>query len=105
MGVVSINLSFANEEWYRNRNKGQRSAAVNRAIDAFRYKKDSSSNKSLDEYTTHTLLMQISARCMGTATKDAPLGMLSEKEYARLKLAIENLSIIVEEFDQHEVIE
>jgi hypothetical protein len=76
MGVMSLNLDVSNETWIRNLRKGTRSAAVNQALREYR-----------------------------RTSADNPIGTLSEKDYARLKNAMDTMMLCVAEMDNHEVIE
>jgi hypothetical protein len=103
MGVMSVNLTMANESWVR---KGDNySQRVNTAIQDFRIRVNMGEGRDLSVFTTMQLLRGIQTRCMGKMTKDNPLGTLSAKEYERLVNAINALKMCIDEMDSHEVVE
>ena len=105
MGVMSLNLDVSNETWIRNLRKGTRSAAVNQALREYRRVRNVESIKQMGDYTTAELVRIVFTRCMGRTSADNPIGTLSEKDYARLKNAMDTMMLCVAEMDNHEVIE
>ena len=103
MGVMSLNLSIANEEWVR---KGKNySLRVNTAIQDYRIRAVMGDQRDISVFSTMQLLRGIQTRGQGKMTAENPLGTLTPKEYERLVNAINALKMCIDEVDSHEVVE